>query len=188
MGGEVGVSSTPGAGSTFWFTARLRKADESQIPAAVSEPAEKAESILAREYRHCRLLLVEDEPINQMVAQALLDDVGLASEVAVDGLEAVEKAGRNPYDLILMDMRMPKLDGLDATRRIRTLPGRDTMPIVAMTANAFAEDKAQCLEAGMNDFLSKPVLAQQLYEVLLKWLPCRRQPDASEQPTAQLPG
>jgi CheY-like chemotaxis protein len=91
-------------------------------------------------------------------------------DVAEDGVEALELAGRNDYDLILMDMQMPRMDGLDATRQIRLLPDGARIPIIAMTANAFAEDKAQCMQAGMNDFLAKPAYPEQLYTMLLKWL------------------
>ncbi len=169
MGGEVGVSSTPGVGSTFWFTARLERG----APDKVGTPAidtRNAETLLAETCRGKSILLVEDEPINQIVAQELLSDTGLVIDTADNGLQAVEMARAKPYDLILMDMQMPKLDGISATRQIRQIPGREAMPIIAMTANAFSEDRARCMDAGMNDFLSKPVVPDKFYSTLFAWL------------------
>ncbi len=174
MGGEVGVASTQGVGSTFWFTARLGIAQSRPKVAAQPESKEAPLVVLKRDFPGLRVLLVEDEPVNQMVAEEILGVAGFMVDMADDGLQAIEMARSTHYDLILMDMQMPVLDGLEATRKIRLIPGQESVPILAMTANAFAEDKQRCIQAGMNDFLTKPVMPQVLYATLLKWFQHRK--------------
>jgi signal transduction histidine kinase/ActR/RegA family two-component response regulator len=170
MGGDAGAESTAGKGSTFWFTARLRKSTGSAAARAERREEESAEAALAREFKGCRLLLAEDDPINREIALELLSDIGLEVDFAEDGAHAVDMARRGRYDIILMDMQMPRLDGVEATRQIRAELGGADVPIIAMTANAFSEDRLRCREAGMNGFLSKPVLPEHLYSTLLTWL------------------
>jgi PAS domain S-box-containing protein len=178
MGGEAGVDSTPGVGSTFWFTARLTK--DPLATNTVPALTDSAEAILMRDYPGRRILLAEDEPINREVTGTLLTDLGMIVEIAEDGAQAVELARRHDYDLILMDMQMPNLDGLAATQRIRQWPDRAQVPILALTANAFAEDKTRCFEAGMNDFITKPVEPETLFATLLTWLGARCPPEADD--------
>ena len=168
MGGKVGADSTAGIGSTFWFTVKLKKGGTEALAPAATDA--EAEAELRQRYAGQRILLVEDEPINREIALIQLEDVDLLVDAAVDGEEAVAMAQRNSYTAILMDMQMPKLNGVEATRQIRQLPGYLDTPIIAMTANAFAEDKAQCLAAGMNDFLSKPFSPEALFAILLRAL------------------
>jgi hypothetical protein len=117
-----------------------------------------------------RVLVVDDEPVNRELAQIQLEAAGLTIETAEDGLAAVGMARATAYAAILMDMQMPALDGLEATLQIRRLAGHRGTPIIALTANAFAEDRARCVAAGMNDFLTKPIAVDLLYRVLGRWL------------------
>jgi hypothetical protein len=172
MSGEIGVHSNPDSGSTFWFTIRLPLGVHA-VPPAPTFDTDEVEQLIRLRFPGARILLAEDEPINREVSLCLLDAVGLKVDVALDGNEALDLARRNRYALILMDMQMPNLNGVDATRAIRNMGtdslNRDT-PILAMTANAFDEDRQVCLAAGMNDHLPKPVDPLVLFETLLKWL------------------
>jgi len=170
MGGEVGVDSTVGKGSRFWFTARLQLAAEVEVKADGRSVA-----VPTQDFSNARVLAVEDIEMNRDVLKLMLDKLGVQVDVAVNGQDAVNKAKANSYDFILMDIRMPLMDGLSATRIIRTLPDYAETPIIALTANAFEDDRRSCLDAGMNDFLSKPLRFETLQTVLSKWLIWARQ-------------
>ncbi len=168
MGGEVGADSTEGVGSTFWFTVRLKKGAVLVATPAATEA--DAETLIRQRYVRRRILVVDDEPINREVAEMQLEAVDLIVDSAEDGAEAVTLAQERSYAAIFMDMQMPKVNGVEATKQIRQLPGYRDTPIIAMTANVFTEDKAECLAAGMNDFLIKPFNPDQLFAILLRSL------------------
>jgi len=174
MGGSAGASSTVGAGSTFWFTARLQ---EGQPPVAPkSMPAKLSlEEQLRRLYAGSRILVADDDPFNREIAKDLLEGLGMVVDVAVDGVEAVARVQAQPpgaaYNLVLLDVQMPEMDGLTATGIIRALEGVIQVPILALTANVFYEDRRAALDAGMDEVLTKPIDPKALYEALGKWLP-----------------
>ncbi len=171
MRGEVGVESVPGKGSTFWFTARLGKAVAQPVPTTSSSTATiSTEALLKRDHFGKHVLIAEDNEFNRELVGLMLSETGLILDFAEDGKVALDKAQSKPYDLILMDMQMPEMSGVDSTKAIRQLPAHATTPIIALTGNAFAEDRQICLEAGMNDHLSKPVKAEELHQTILKWL------------------
>ena len=169
MGGDAGVETVVGQGSTFWMTVRLKKSDAASRALVVPDESDAA-ATLARDYAGAKILLAEDDAFNQEIALFLLQDVGLAVDVAEDGMEAVQLARDHDYALILMDMQMPNMDGLEATRQIRQLPRHRATPCLAMTANAFTEDRQRCFDAGMHDFIPKPVDPEHLFSTLLHWL------------------
>jgi signal transduction histidine kinase/CheY-like chemotaxis protein/HPt (histidine-containing phosphotransfer) domain-containing protein len=166
MGGTVGMDSTPGQGSHFWFTARLKVAH----PPELHDPG-NAEKELRENHSGTRVLLVEDDLINQEISRVLLTEAGMKVDVAGNGRQAVDLARENRYDLMLMDLQMPVMGGLEATRLIRTFPQAQDIPIIALTANTYEEDRKHCKEAGMNDFVGKPVDPLELFATILKWLP-----------------
>jgi len=170
MGGEIGVESAPGQGSTFWFVVPFKQREQAVAPSAPMNSGLGAEQRLQAEYAGTRVLLVEDEPITQEVSRELLEDLGWEVDVADDGQQALKLAQQNRYALILMDMQMPVLNGVEATKAIRTDSLNIATPILAMTANAFDEDRDACLAAGMNDHIPKPIDPDKLFETMLTWL------------------
>jgi len=164
MGGELGVESEVNRGSTFWFVLALKYNPNAVVRQSAYQPE------LFRQY-HGRVLVVEDNPVNQMVAKGLLEKLGCNVELAADGIEALEKIAHYSYDLIFMDCNMPLMDGFECTINIRQqeLTG-PRVPIVAMTANTMVESMEQCKKVGMDDYIAKPINQQQLKNILSRYL------------------
>ncbi|GLO52676.1 histidine kinase [Pseudomonas putida] len=165
MGGKLRGESREGLGSTF--TLEMPLALASPAPVSLTQPSAAPPAVADND----QVLLVEDNPVNQSVIEAMLRSLGLAVCTAEDGLEAVERVSRQRFAAVLMDCRLPHLDGYEATRRIRQLPNGARLPIIALTANALQGDRERCMAAGMDDYLSKPLRRTELQRVLQRWLP-----------------
>lgn len=170
MGGEAGAQSNPQGGSTFWFTARVHHG-QPQAQVAHDAPHIDPQAELLARHVGKRILVADDDPFNREIATEMFDGMGLKVDTVCNGQEAVAAVQNQHYDLILMDVQMPILDGISATRVIRGLSAGAHVPVLAMTANVFAEDRRACLEAGMSDVVPKPIEPEDLYFTLLKWLP-----------------
>jgi hypothetical protein len=173
MGGEIKLLSTLGRGSTFSFRLTLPVAATIAVPEQSNENVYDAlQAKIASYGRPLRVLVVDDNPTNRLVATKMLKEFDIQTDTACDGAEAVTAANRFKYDLILMDVRMPEMDGFQATRTIRARGGRlSLLPVIAFTANAFPEDVKACHDAGMNDFVVKPARKKALVEAILRVLP-----------------
>ena len=176
MGGEVGFDSQPGKGSLFWFTARLARshvlARDHALANGETEQVAQGLADIGPSLRGARILLAEDNLFNQQVTRELLELSGAVVTVANNGQEALKRLKEAAYDCVLMDIQMPVMDGLEATRAIRAAPELRDNLVIAMTANAWSEDRELCLSVGMNDFLSKPVRPAQMIAILDEWLAC----------------
>lgn len=172
MGGEAGATSSPGEGSCFWLTVRLTPVNTaSRLVRTLSQNCvADLEAEIRQKFSGRSILLVEDDPLSQQVSAELLTNAGLHVDTADDGLRGFERVNVQHYDVVVMDVQLPKLDGVSATQKIRALPNKQGLPILALTANAFNEDRARCLAAGMNDFIPKPVEPGLFYATLLRWL------------------
>jgi signal transduction histidine kinase/CheY-like chemotaxis protein len=164
MHGRFGVDSVPGEGSTFWFRVNLGISAEQTI----KQPLEHELELKGKLSGH--VLLVEDNPINQMVAQKMLEKVGIKSTLAADGQEALDMLEQEEFDAVLMDCQMPVMDGYEATRRIREQDALHKLPVIAMTANVMEGDRERCIEAGMNDYIGKPFVEADLKKTLARWI------------------
>ena len=170
MGGRIWVESEAGAGSTFCFTARFGRGEASQAVAMTQAAKVELDDACAR-LRGARILVTEDNSFNQQVIAELLQQCGVVVRLCGNGREALEQLAKEPFDIVLMDVQMPVMDGYEATRQIRATPALAGQRVIAMTANAMVEDRARCLEAGMDDFETKPIDPDHFYLTLARWLP-----------------
>jgi CheY-like chemotaxis protein/HPt (histidine-containing phosphotransfer) domain-containing protein len=166
MGGDIGLNSKPDQGSTFWFELPLEEAPVDALPKEIL--TDSVDLIKALAGKH--VLLVEDNRLNQEVALQFLHRAGISATVANDGADGLEKLEHERFDAVLMDCQMPVMDGYEATRRLRADRRFTDLPVLAMTANALVGDRERCLEAGMSDYLTKPLVAADFYRMLAQWL------------------
>ncbi|MDT4330918.1 PAS domain-containing protein [Methylomonas sp. MED-D] len=183
MGGSISVSSQENLGSTFTFTVNLGVTNLASIRLAQHQQQNPVDTSKLQYIRGARILLVEDNEVNRIVAIELLEQAHLCVDIAEHGEIALAKLRGQSYDCVLMDIQMPVLDGYETTRQLRKLSGCQTLPVIAMTANAMSDDRNKCLQADMDDFISKPILPETLYAMLVKWIPPRHD-ESAESPTA----
>jgi CheY-like chemotaxis protein len=173
MDGEIGMKSTQGQGSEFWFTVKLEITEMPQSQDSVQQIVNNHTNC-ENNFRNVRILIAEDNIVNQKVALGLLKKLGVRAEAVANGIEVIRALEMIHYDLVLMDVQMPEMDGYEATKQIRNPNSsvkNHTIPVIAMTANAMLGDRNICISAGMNDYISKPVLLDDLARVIEKWLP-----------------
>ncbi len=187
MGGSIGVDSKPGQGSLFWFKIPLSRGTVTGIDPTDTGSTEELARELIQKHAHARVLMVEDNEINQEIAMEMIQNAGIAVDLARNGREAVDMAATKQYDLVLMDIHMPVMDGLEATQKIRSLPNYVDSPILALTANAFKEDIAYFLSHGMNGHIAKPIIMKNLYDAMLTWLNGAPSALPHQEPSAPLP-